>query len=282
MPASARVNCLRVTAAILALVLATSRSDAVEIIGHRGASEDAPENTLASFRLAWTQNADAAETDVYLSKDGEIVVIHDANTRRVGNRNQKVVDQTLAELKQLDIGRWKGEQWAGERIPTLAELLKIIPRGKRLFIEIKCGPEIAPRLVQVLQAARKQPEQTCLISFSYEVMQRVKRELPALNCYWIVQLKRSRKTGTWSPPLAEIIQKTKEAGLDGVDFGDAPVIDREFVAKLKKAGLGVYTWTVNSTKEADRLEQAGVDGITTNRPGVLKEYFHGRLQKASQ
>jgi glycerophosphoryl diester phosphodiesterase len=267
---------------MLTLALVTPRSEAVEIIGHRGASEDAPENTLASFRLAWTQNADAAETDVYLSKDGEIVVIHDANTRRVGGRDGKVVDQTLAELKQLDIGRWKGEQWAGERIPTLAELLAIIPEGKRLFIEIKCGPEIAPRLVQVLQAAKKRPEQTCLISFSYEVMQRVKKELPALKCYWIVQLKRNRKTSTWSPPLGEIIRKTKEAGLDGVDFGAAPVIDREFVAKLKKAGLGVYTWTVNTTKEAGRLEQAGVDGITTNRPGVLKEYFQGRLQKAPQ
>ena len=109
MPATAWVRWLRNLTVLLAIALATSRSDAVEIIGHRGASEDAPENTLAAFRLAWTQNADAAETDVYLSKDGEIVVIHDANTRRVGGRNRKVVDQTVAELKQLDIGRWKGE-----------------------------------------------------------------------------------------------------------------------------------------------------------------------------
>jgi glycerophosphoryl diester phosphodiesterase len=282
MPASAWVRCLRDLAILLAIAFATSRSDAVEIIGHRGASEDAPENTLASFRLAWTQNADAAETDVYLSKDGEIVVIHDANTRRVGGRDQKVVDQTLAELKQLDIGRWKGDQWANERIPTLAELLEIIPEGKRLFIEIKCGPEIAPRLAQVLRAAKKRPDQTCLISFSYEVMERVKKELPELKCYWIVQLRRSRKTSAWPPPLAEVIRKTKAAGLDGIDFGDAPVIDREFIAKVKQAGLGVYTWTVNTTKEAGRLEQAGIDGITTNRPGVLKEYFRGRLQHASQ
>jgi glycerophosphoryl diester phosphodiesterase len=276
MAVTARVNCLRLAAAVLTLALATSRSDAVEIIGHRGASDDAPENTLASFRLAWTQNADAAETDVYLSKDGEIVVIHDANTRRVGGRNRKVVDQTLAELKQLDIGRWKGEQWTGERIPTLAELLAIIPEGKRLFIEIKCGPEIAPRLVQVLHQAHKRPEQTCLISFSYEVMQRVKKELPAIKCYWIVQMKRNRETKRWSPPLDEIVRKTKEAGLDGIDFGDAPVIDQAIVSEVKKAGLGVYTWTVNTTKEASRLQLAGVDGITTNRPGALKEFFRGR------
>jgi glycerophosphoryl diester phosphodiesterase len=275
MAVAVRGQGVRFLAALLMLAGATSRSEAVEIIGHRGASDEAPENTLASFRLAWKQEADAAETDVYLSKDGEIVVIHDANTKRVGSRNRKVADQTLAELKQLDVGRWKREQWAGERIPTLGELLSIIPKGKRLFIEIKCGPEIAPRLVQVLQAAGKKPEQTCLISFSYEVMQRVKRELPALKCYWIVQLKRNRETGRWSPPLAQIIRKTKEAGLDGIDFGDAPVIDRDFVARVKEAGLGVYIWTVNTTKEADRLKQAGVDGITTNRPGSFKEYFRG-------
>jgi glycerophosphoryl diester phosphodiesterase len=267
---------LRLLSAACVLAFATSRSDAVEIIGHRGASHDAPENTLASFRLAFTQHTDAAETDVYLSKDGEIVVIHDANTRRVSGHSGKVVDQTLAELKKLDIGSWKGEQWSGERIPTLAELLEVIPEAKRLFIEIKCGPEIAPRLAQVLHSAHKRPEQTCLISFSYEVMQRVKKELPELKCYWIVQLRRNRETKRWSPSLESIIRKTKEAGLDGIDFGDAAVIDREYVGKVKQSGLGVYIWTVDTTEEAGRLERAGVDGITTNRPGFLKEYFRTR------
>jgi glycerophosphoryl diester phosphodiesterase len=71
--------------------------------------------------------------------------------------------------------------------------------------------------------------------------------------------------------LATLIKKAKDAGLDGIDFGDAPVLDREFVSKVKQAGLGVYTWTVDSVQEAMRLQQAGVDGITTNRPGFLKE-----------
>ena len=140
---------------ILSFPILTSRSDAVEIIGHRGASSEAPENTLASFRLAWAQHADAGELDIYLSKDGEVVVIHDATTRRVGKRSRRVVDQTLAELKQLDVGQWKGSKWAGERIPTLAEVLSTIPDGKRLFIEIKCGPEVIPPLVKVLETARK-------------------------------------------------------------------------------------------------------------------------------
>jgi glycerophosphoryl diester phosphodiesterase len=262
-------------AGLFVLVCCPSRSDAVEIIGHRGASHDAPENTLASIRLAWKQNADASETDVHLTKDGQIVVIHDFDTRRVGGLKRKVVDQTLSELKQLDIGRWKGEQWAGERIPTLAEYLAEIPKGKRLFIEIKCGPEIVPRLVEVIRGAHKRPEQTCLIGFSYEVMQAAKRELPELKCYWIVQLRKNRETGRWTPQLATLIRKAKDAGLDGIDFGDAPVLDRDFVGKVKQSGLGVYTWTVDSVQEAKRLEQAGVDGITTNRPGYLKESLMG-------
>jgi glycerophosphoryl diester phosphodiesterase len=262
-------------AGLFALACVPSRSDAVEIIGHRGASHDAPENTLASIRLAWKQNADASETDVHLTKDGQIVVIHDFNTRRVGKRNRKVAEQTLAELKQLDVGVWKGPPWAGERIPTLAEYLAAIPPGKRLFIEIKCGPEIIPRLVDVIRAAHKRPEQTCLIGFSYEVMQAAKRELPELKCYWIVELKKNRETGRFTPQLATLIRKAKDADLDGIDFGDSPVLDREFVGKLKQSGLGVYTWTVDSVQEAKRLEQAGVDGITTNRPGYLKESLMG-------
>jgi glycerophosphoryl diester phosphodiesterase len=260
---------------LCALVWVPSRSDAVEIIGHRGASHDAPENTLASIRLAWKQNADASETDVHLTKDGQIVVFHDFNTRRVGGRNRKVVQQTLAELKELDIGRWKGEPWAGERIPTLAEYLAAIPAGKRLFIEIKCGPEIVPHLAEVIRNAGKRPEQTCLIGFSYDVMRAAKRELPELKCYWIVELRRNKETGRWSPQLATLIRKAKDAGLDGIDFGDAPALDREFVGKVKQSGLGVYTWTVDSVQEAKRLEQAGVDGITTNRPGFLKESLMG-------
>jgi glycerophosphoryl diester phosphodiesterase len=261
--------------ALCALAWVPSRSDAVEIIGHRGASHDAPENTLASINLAWKQNADASETDVHLTKDGQIVVIHDFNTRRVGRRNKKVVEQTLAELKELDIGRWKGQQWAGERIPTLSEYLAAIPAGKRLFIEIKCGPEIVPRLADVIRAAHKRPEQTCLIGFSYEVMQAAKRELPELKCYWIVELRRNKETRRWTPALASLIKKAKDAGLDGIDFGDAPVIDREFVDRVKQSGLGVYTWTVDSVEEAKRLTEAGVDGITTNRPGFLKESLMG-------
>jgi glycerophosphoryl diester phosphodiesterase len=259
---------------------ATSRSDAVEIIGHRGASHDAPENTLASIRLAFEQGADAAEIDVYLSRDGEIVTIHDKDTKRVGGRDRPVVEQTLAELRQLDVGRWKSPKYAGECIPTLSEVLALIPAGKRLFIEVKCGPEIVPKLAQVLKESGKKPEQTCIISFSHDVVARAKRELPELKCYWIVQMKEPKDEGRWRPSPEQVLKRAREAGVDGVDFGAAPIIDGDFVARFQKAHLEIYIWTVDAPDEARRLVRAGVAGITTNRPGFLRERL-GDLKAAA-
>src|SRR5580704_14008797 len=88
-------------------------------VAHRGASFDAPENTLAAVNLAWRQRADAVEIDVHLSRDGQLVVIHDYNTRRTTGVNRLVARQTLAELRALDAGRWKGLEWLDETIPTL-------------------------------------------------------------------------------------------------------------------------------------------------------------------
>ena len=89
---------------------------AVEIIAHRGASYDAPENTVAAFKLGWKQNADAVELDIWLSKDGKIVCLHDDNTKRTAGVDKAVADQTLAELRMLDAGSLKGTKWKGEKL----------------------------------------------------------------------------------------------------------------------------------------------------------------------
>src|SRR3954454_10841881 len=113
------VRTLAAFACCLAAGAAALGAPPVEIIGHRGASFDAPENTVASFRLGYEQKADACELDVYLTKDGRIVVIHDKDTRRTAGVDRPVVQQTLDELKKLDAGKWKGDRFAGEKIPTL-------------------------------------------------------------------------------------------------------------------------------------------------------------------
>ncbi|MCH7685257.1 MAG: glycerophosphodiester phosphodiesterase [Planctomycetes bacterium] len=245
-------------------------AQAVEIIGHRGASFDAPENTLASVNLAWKQNADAVEIDIYLTRDGHIVAVHDETTKRYGGPDKNIVEQTLAELKTIDVGRWKDKKWAGERIPTLTEVLKTIPDGKRLFIEIKSGPEILPELQRVIHTARKKPEQTAIISFSLDVVTAAKKEMPQLKAYWIVGLKQHKVTRKWSPQADELIHKAGVARLDGLDIGKTAGINKAFADEVKQAGLDLYVWTINSPSEAARLISLGIDGITTDRPGWLR------------
>lgn len=238
----------------------------VEITAHRGASHDAPENTLAALRLAWNQKADSSEMDVFLSKDGKIVVLHDKDTQRVAGVDKKVVDQTLEELRCLDVGKWKGERFIGERIPTLAEMLAEVPCGKRVFIEVKCGPEIVPELDRVLNASGLEPAQTAIISFHAEVIAAVKKARPDLQAYWVVSLRGKE------PPEAEtLIQRARAIQADGLDLSASDVLDCLYARKVKDAGLKLYVWTVNDPKTARRMVEAGVDGITTDRPGWLRE-----------
>jgi glycerophosphoryl diester phosphodiesterase len=245
-------------------------TQAVEIIAHRGASHDAPENTLAAVSLGWQQAKDGVEIDIHLSRDGRIVVIHDYDTKRIAGVDRRIADQTLSELRALDAGKWKGKRWTGEKIPTLEEVLSTVPDGKRLFIEIKCGPEVLPELKRLIEASRKKPEQLVLIAFSYEVVKRAKAGLPAIQTYWLYDWKKDKDTGAEFAP-DEVTAKATAAGVDGIDVSFKGPVDAAFVRKAKSAGLKVYVWTVDDPEAARELVAAGVDGITTNRPGWLRE-----------
>ena len=194
------------TLVVLMTTIATpADTPAVEIVGHRGASFDAPENTVASVKLAWEQKADAAEFDVYLSKDGKIVVIHDATTKRTAGVDRKVAELTAAELRKLDVGKWKNAKFAGEPVPTLDEVLATVPVGKRVFIEVKCGPEIVPELDRVLKASTLKPEQTAVIAFSADVIAAAKKARPDLQAYWVVSLAPKNQKPRTAEELAEAV-----------------------------------------------------------------------------
>lgn len=242
----------------------------VEIIAHRGASFDAPENTLAALRLAYQQRADAAELDLRLTKDGQLVVIHDANTRRVAGIANHVASRAFAQLRRLDVaqwGKWKDRAFA-EKIPSLAEALAIVPEGKRLFLELKCGPEVLPALDRALQRAARPPPPTVIIGFGYRTVRRAKAMFPSLEVCWLAS--RSRTTRRF-PPLRRLILRAKAANLDGLDLEAGFPIDKEFVRQVHQAGLKLYTWTVDDPALARKRAAAGVDGLTTNRPGWLRE-----------
>jgi glycerophosphoryl diester phosphodiesterase len=254
--------------ALAATTTAPAAEPRVEIVGHRGASFDAPENTVASFKLAWEQKADAAELDVYLTKDGKLVVIHDATTKRTTGTDLKVVDTTLEELRKLDAGKLKGEKFAGEKLPTLEEMLATTPEGKRVFIEVKCGPEAVPEMDRVIKASKLKPEQTCVISFNAAVIAAAKKARPDLQAFWIVGL-----GGKGKPKTAEdLIAKAKEIKADGLDLSATPaVLDKAFGDKVRAAGLKLYVWTVDDVDLARKMIAAGAESITTNKPGWLRE-----------
>ena len=243
----------------------------MEIIAHRGASHDAPENTLAAFRLAWEQMADAVELDIHLSKDDKLVVIHDDDTKRTAGVARKVRNQTFDQLRKLDLGRWKGKEWIAEKIPTLDEVLSMVPEGKRLFVEFKSGRAAIPEFQAAIERSGKKPHRIVAIGFSEPTMKAVKAALPELEVCWISKFKRNWNTGQWFPTAEQLINAAQKAGLDGVDLDARGPVDVGLVKKLKVAKLAVYVWTVDSPIQARRLAEAGVDGITTNRPGWLRD-----------
>ncbi len=270
----ATVFCLLNVFLRLTLVNAADTPE-VEIIGHRGASFDAPENTLESFQLGWKQNADAVELDIMLSKDGKIVVIHDKDTKRLAGVDRPVADQSFEELRKLDVGRWKATNWEGTRIPLFSDVLASIPEGKRLFIEIKSDSAILPELKRELTAAKRPIAQTALIGFSAQTMADAKQMFPELQVYWIVDIKPNAKTGKQSPPVEELIRGAKEANVDGLDLSAHESIDRSYASKIREAGLKLAVWTVNDPALARQMINAGVEGLTTDRPGWMRE----QLQK---
>ncbi len=256
--------------------LANPSDDAPAVIAHRGASHDAPENTLAAFNLAWQQDADGIETDVYLSKDGAIVCMHDSTTQRTGGQNLRLVDATLAELRRLDVGRWKGDQWIGARIPTIDEVLATVPAEKTIFIEIKCGPEILPALEKALASSKLCPGQAVVIAFDAKVIAETKRRIPDLKTLWLTDFSTDQNTGVTSPSAKEILATLEQIGADGVDCTAHASVDHDFMQAFRAAHKGVNIWTVDDAATAQRLLRLGIDSITTNRAGWLKELICGK------
>ena len=236
------------------------------IIGHRGASREAPENTLASFRLAFEQGADGIEADFRLTRDGEIVCLHDDSTGRTAGVDLRVEESSSEDLRRLEVGGWKGERWRGERIPSLKQVLLALPAGKRLFIELKSGPEIIPYLAATLAATGVAPERIRLLAFSAELIRALKEGLPAYRACWLTDY---RYRGVWHPSRQEVLDTLRRSGADGVASRSRGILDQAFVAALRGESREIHVWTVDAAAEARRLCTLGMDSIMTDRPGWL-------------
>jgi len=236
------------------------------IIAHRGESYDAPENTLASINLAWKRDADAVEIDVQLTKDEKIVLIHDKTTLRTGGKYKRIVSNNYDELLKIDVGQYKGTRWKNERIPLLGEVLDSMPGNKILFVEIKSDERIIKPLQNLIEQKKINPVQIKFIGFNINTIKVLKEKLPEIGTYWIVEGKNYKTKAN----LKQTITKCLSARLDGLDVQARKYLNKDVIHSVKNSGLKIYTWTADDPERAKRLYLDGIEGITTNRAGWLK------------
>jgi glycerophosphoryl diester phosphodiesterase len=232
-----------------------------QFIAHRGASYLAPENTVASAKLAWELGADAVEVDIHLSKDNRVMVIHDNTTKRTcQGKNLEIKTSPSLLLRDLDAGSFKAEQFKGEKIPFLSDMISLIPEGKKLVVEIKCGTEVIPQLKRILEKTGKSG-QIVFISFDWKTIIETKNEFPGNTCYWL---------SATNLGLKKKMEEAAQVGLQGVNLKSS-LIDEKLMDLAKQLKLDVLAWTVDDPDEAKRVIDLGVTQITTNRPKWLKE-----------
>ncbi len=255
----------------LTVVLLCGTVQGQEIVAHRGASHDAPENTLAAFELAWEQRCDGIEGDFYLTADGKIVCIHDKDTKRTTGKNLVVEKSSLADLRVLDAGSWKGKQWGGEKIPTFAEVLKTVRPGGLFVIELKSKSQIVPVLAKELASLDTAKIRMLIISFDAETVRQCKKMIPNVPAHWLTKFRQSAPGGPFEPTAEQVAETVRQCGADGVGMkGMTEVIDETFVSRLRKSGCDEFhVWTIDSERDARYFRELGTYGITTNRPAEI-------------
>jgi len=230
------------------------------VIAHRGASAVAPENTIAAFEQAIADGADGIELDLHLSRDDQLVVIHDASIGRTTNGSGSVRDRTLRELKRLDAGGWRDPKFEGQRIQTLQEVFERFRDRTRFWIELKGGsdgyPGIEERVVSAIEI--------------YDVLDRAlvqSFDRSALD--QVTTLNREVRVGVLTDrgPLRAIIGSlVPPCAL----CPSADTITDDDIALMRGAGVECYVWTVNEPAQMDRLIDCGISGIITDRPELLR------------
>ena len=274
-PFAAFGNSVRKLCAAAIALTAPFSASATEIIAHRGASHDAPENTLPAVLLGWERGADSVEIDIHHSRDGRIVAIHDKDTKRVTGHTGLVASMSFSQLRELDAGSWKEPRWAGTRIPSLEEVLETVPPGKSLVVEIKCPATVLPDLERVL-AASPNGGRSILIAFDYGTIAEAKRRMPHLPAYWLYGFSDREATRYRVQEPGDLLDRVRKAGLDGLDVRhDGPWV-KVLAESLRATELSLFVYTVNDPNRARQLRDLGVAGITTDRPAYLRKALNGK------
>jgi len=226
----------------------------VLVVAHRGASREAPENTLAAFRRAIEAGADAVELDVRLTADGNLAVIHDASVRRTTGARGRVAGITVDDLETLDAGGWFGKAFAGERIPLLEEVVEAASGRAGLFVEVKnpgSRRELVARLVR--KALSRFAGEAVVLSFDGRFARLYKGMYPGARVALLAE-------------SSDGIKAALDAGLDAAAVGLHSPVPKSTRQRAADAGLGLYVWTVKSFQGFARALGRGADGVITDLP----------------
>jgi glycerophosphoryl diester phosphodiesterase len=254
------------TGAAYVLMSNTWTDRPVSIFAHRGASAEAPENTLAAFELAGVMNTDYVELDVQESSDGVVVVVHDSDLMKVGGSPLKIWEATAEQLRAVDIGSRVGPQFKSERVPTLAEALQACKGVSRVDIELKFyghDERLEERVVELVEAAGMESK-IVTMSLHHDMVTKMKRLRPT----WPSGLLTAKALGDLSRVPADFLAVEKA------------MATRRFIWTAHRAGKPVYVWTVDDPARMIRMIGLGVDGLITNRPDVARDVVDGYARMA--
>ncbi|NWG16571.1 MAG: glycerophosphodiester phosphodiesterase [Chloroflexi bacterium] len=237
------------------------------IFGHRGASADAPMNTLPAFELAVTQGADGIELDVRLSKDRQVIVIHDAQVDQTTDGHGAAAHKTLSELRELDAGSWFAPAFRNTRIPTLDEVFEAV--GKRLFINVELKSEtlrtdgleqaVADRIRHFGLARR-----VIVSSFNPQALRRFCRLLPEVPVGFL-----------YAPDVPRYLRLLAVGLRHAALHPHHSMINAAYVDWARKQNYRIHTWTVNEPARALTLRGLGVEALITDSPRLLHETLRG-------
>lgn len=249
------------------------------LIAHRGESVDAPENTLPAYRTAVARGF-GFECDIYLSTDGRCFTFHDGDLKRTtaGANTNRCCDVSWETVSQLNVGgwgKWKGTSFDPTRPALLEEVLAEARPGRKIYVEIKTGPEIVPFVQAALAKEPKAtPETVLFISFNAQSCRAVKKALPAYKVYFLSGARKgwSKDKPVWTAD--ELLAKLKEIGADGLDIQFDPALhDAAFVKRFHDAGYSFHVWTVDDLSLAKKAFAAGADTLTTNCAKKIRDEY---------
>jgi glycerophosphoryl diester phosphodiesterase len=250
-----------------ALLGNVSLEDRTLIVAHRGAAGTAPENTLAAVEQALVDGADWVEIDVQETRDGQVVVVHDSDFMKLAGNPLKVWDGDLAEIREIDVGGWFDSRFAGERVPTLQEVLAAVRGRARLVIELKYyghDQQLEQRVVDIVESM-DMADQVAIMSLKLAGIQK----LQAIRPDWPAGLLAATAVGDLSRLDVDFLAVNQN------------MANPAFIERVHKSGKELFVWTVNDGLSLSRWMSMGVDGVITDEPALARNILAQRSELSS-